>query len=66
MRQNPNLGWETLGAFKGFPPTIDVNASMRDPTTTRSNGFTQLQVTRRPVRQWQISEMLLGRPGSLL
>ena len=39
VRQNPNLGWKTPGAFRGFPQTVDVDASMRDPATRRSNGF---------------------------
>lgn len=24
VRQNPNLGWESPGAFKGFPPNVDA------------------------------------------
>lgn len=39
VRQNPNLGWETPGAFRGFPQTVDVEASMQDPATRGSNGF---------------------------
>lgn len=39
VRQNPNLGWETPGAFKGFPLNVDVEACMRDPATRESNGF---------------------------
>lgn len=24
VRQNPNLGWQSPGAFKGFPPNVDA------------------------------------------
>lgn len=39
VRLNPNLGWETPGVFGGFPPTVDADASMRDPATRRSNDY---------------------------